>query len=243
MEFTYTAYRRLIAMLKQNAYQFCGYFDYVEKEKSVIMRHDIDYCLEKSAKLARIEHEEGICSTYFVLLKTDFYNPASKHANDCLKEIKAMGHEIGLHFDETVYAGYDAEELPELIQKEADILADICGFPIRSFSMHRPNRLTLEKSLEIPGLVNAYGEKFFREFKYLSDSRKRWREPVEDIIGSGLHNRLHILTHAFWYSEIEDTIADSVRNYIHAAKMDRYFHFSENIQSLEEIVPYASIAE
>ena len=100
MEFTYSAYRNLIAMLKQNAYQFCGYFDYAHRDKSVIMRHDIDYCLERSVKLAQIEREEDICSTYFVLLKTDFYNPASKRACDCIREIKALGHEVGLHFDD-----------------------------------------------------------------------------------------------------------------------------------------------
>ena len=113
MEFTYDSYRKLISLLKQNAYQFCGYFDYTDKEKSVILRHDIDYCLERSVKLAQLEYEEGVQSTYFVLLKTDFYNPASKRANDCLKEIKAMGHEVGLHFDETVYAGCDADSLTE----------------------------------------------------------------------------------------------------------------------------------
>ena len=80
MEFTYAAYRNLITELKQTNYQFCGYFDYAGKEKSVIMRHDIDYCLEQSVKMAQIEQEEGISSTYFVLLKTDFYNPASKPA-------------------------------------------------------------------------------------------------------------------------------------------------------------------
>jgi len=243
MEFTYAAYRNLIAILKQNEYHFCGYFDHADKDKSVIMRHDIDYCLERSAQLARIEHEEDIRSTYFILLKTYFYNPASKRANDCIREIKDLGHEIGLHFDETVYAGCNTEKLPEMIQREADILADICEFPIRCFSMHRPNQVTIEKSLEVPGLVNAYGQKFFHEFKYLSDSRKNWREPVEEIICSGTYDRLHILTHAFWYSEKEDTIADSVKNYILAAKMDRYAHFSENIRCLEEIVPFSSIAE
>lgn len=243
MEFTYAAYRNLIAILKQNAYQFCGYFDHTAQDKRVIMRHDIDYCLERSVKMAQIENEEGIGSTYFVLLKTDFYNPASKRTNDLIREIKNLGHEVGLHFDETVYADCDAEKLPEMIQKEADILADICGFPIRCFSMHRPNQVTLEKSLEVPGLVNAYGREFFHEFKYLSDSRRNWREPVEDIIYRGSYNRLHILTHAFWYSEKESSITDSVKDYIMAAKMERYAHFSENIRSLEEIVPLSSISK
>ena len=48
-------------------------------------------------------------------------------------------------------------------------------------------------------MINSYGQTFFHDFKYLSDSRRRWREPVEEIIRSGTYDRLHILTHAFWY--------------------------------------------
>ena len=243
MKFTYAAYRELIELLKQKEYQFCGYFDYADKKKSVIMRHDIDNSVAHSVRLAQIEYEAGIQSTYFVLLKTDFYNPASKSVNDDLRKIKDLGHEIGLHFDETVYQGDDAESLPKMIRKEAGILADICGFPIRSFSMHRPNRVTLEKDLHVDGLVNSYGHNFFCDFKYLSDSRHNWREPVLDIIRSEQYERLLILTHALWYSEEEETITDSVKNYIIEAKMDRYRQFSENIKNIEEIVPYSSIVE
>lgn len=243
MNFTYSAYRGLISLLKQKDYCFCGYSDYADKKKCVIMRHDIDNSVERAAKLAQVEHEEGIRSTYFVLLKTDFYNPASKRVNDSLHAIKDMGHEIGLHFDETVYQGCSEEVLKEKIREEADILSAICGFPIRSFSMHRPNKVTLEKSLEIPGLVNSYGEEFFRNFKYLSDSRRNWREPVLDVIQSGEYNRLHILTHAFWYGEKEESIQEAVKGYILAARKERYRSFSENIRDLEQIVSLSDITE
>lgn len=241
MEFTYAAYRALISLLKQKDYQFCGYFDYADKDQCVIMRHDIDYCVDRAVSLAQVEQEEGICSTYFVLLKTDFYNPASKRMHDSLRAIKDMGHEIGLHFDETVYQGCEPEKLPELIQKEAGILGDICGFPIRSFSMHRPNRVTLEKSLEIPGLVNSYGQEFFQEFKYLSDSRRNWREPILDIIKRNEHARLHILTHAFWYREQEESLQKTVYDFICEAKLERYANFAANIRNLEEIVSLSDI--
>ena len=241
MNFTYSAYRGLISLLKQKDYCFCGYSDYADKKKCVIMRHDIDNSMDRAAKLAQVEHEEGIRSTYFVLLKTDFYNPASKRVNDRLQAIKDMGHEIGLHFDETVYQGCSAEVLPEKIRKEADILSDICGFPIRSFSMHRPNQVTLEKSLEVPGLVNSYGQKFFHEFKYLSDSRRNWREPVLDIIKSNEHSRLHILTHAFWYREREESLQKTVCDFICESKLERYANFATNIRNLEEIVSLSDI--
>ncbi len=243
MEFTYAAYRELIALLKEHQYRFCGYFDHQGSDKRVILRHDIDYSMERAVKLAQVEQDAGVQSTYFALLRTDFYNPASKHVTDMLQQIHDMGHEVGLHFDEVAYQGCSAEELPELIRREAKLLGEICEFPIRCFSMHRPNRLTLEKDLQVEGLVNSYGQEFFRDFKYLSDSRRNWREPVLDIIRSGEYDKLHILTHAFWYGEQEETIGEAVKNYILAAKEDRYHHFSENIRALDQLVPFSEIAE
>lgn len=243
MQFTYAAYRELIALLKAQNYRFCGYFDHEGADKRIILRHDIDYSMERAFKLAQVEQEEGVRSTYFALLRTDFYNPASKHMTDMLQQIRGMGHEVGLHFDEVAYEGCSAEELPGLIRREAKLLGDICDFPIRCFSMHRPNRLTLEKDLQVEGLVNSYGQEFFRDFKYLSDSRRNWREPVLDIIRSGQYDKLHILTHAFWYGDEEETISDAVKNYILAAKAERYRHFSENIRALDQLVPFSEIAE
>ena len=115
-------------------------------------------------------------------------------------------------------------------------MGDICDFPSRCFSMHRPNRLTLEKDLQVEGLVNSYGQEFFRDFKYLSDSRRNWREPVLDIIRSGQYDKLHILTHAFWYGEQEETIHTAVKRFVRSANLDRYDQMAQNIRSIEELV-------
>ena len=236
MQFTYAAYRELIALLKAQNYRFCGYFDHEGADKRISLRHDIDYSMERAFKLAQVEQEEGVRSTYFALLRTDFYNPASKHMTDMLQQIRGMGHEVGLHFDEVAYEGCSAEELPGLIRREAKLLGDICGFPIRCLSMHRPNRLTLEKDLQVEGLVNSYGQEFFRDSKYLSDSRRNWREPVLDIIRSGQYDKLHILTHAFWYGDEEETISDAVGRFVRSANLERYDQMAENIRSIEDIL-------
>ena len=241
MEFTYTAYRELITLLKNEGYRFCGYFDHEGNDKRVILRHDIDYCVEQAVKLAKVEQEMGVSSTYFVLLRTDFYNPASKRTLDMVRQIHDMGHEVGLHFDEVAYQGCCAEELPALIQYEAKLLGDICGFPIRSFSMHRPNQLTLAKDLQVEGVVNSYSEEFFRQFKYLSDSRRNWREPVLDIVRSGEYDKLHILTHAFWYGEEEEIIGDAIGRFIRSANLERYDQMAENIRSIEEILQRSEV--
>lgn len=192
--------------------------------------------------MAEIEAEERIHSTWFVLLRTDFYNPASAASQQFLRRIRSLGHEIGLHFDEIAYTGensadtQDPSSMEKQILFEAGILSDICGCPVTTVSMHRPSKATLEADLHIPGIVNSYGKTFFHDFKYLSDSRCHWREPVEDIIRSGEHDRLHILTHAFWYHEQKQDIGQTIDTFIRAASSERYMQMSENITNLPEVL-------
>lgn len=236
MPFTYEAYRSLLDRLKTGGYAFCSYHDWPQTSRCVILRHDIDNDLQKAAALAEIEAREGVCSTWFVLLRTDFYNPASKSSLETLHSIQAMGHEIGLHFDEKAYPEGTTEETVNHIMRERDILSMILGTPVSVVSMHRPSQMTLESDLEIPGMVNSYGRTFFHDFKYLSDSRRRWREPVLELIQGGTFDRLHILTHAFWYGEQETDIAATVGDFIHMANQQRYEQLRENITDLDGIL-------
>ena len=237
----------LLALLRQGGYACTGYYDYQSHPRCVILRHDIDNSLPQALRLAEIEAEEGVKSTWFVLLRTDFYNPASAASQRILRRIRELGHEIGLHFDEMAYSREGGAETctgvstEELIVHEANILADICGCPITAVSMHRPSTATLEADLEIPGMVNSYGKTFFHDFKYLSDSRHRWREPVEEIIRGGEYDRLHILTHAFWYHEQEQDITESVGGFIRSANAERYAQMLENITDLPSIIARESI--
>lgn len=235
MQFSYGAYRGLLQALDRGGYRVCSYHDYDRPDRCVILRHDVDNSLDQALAMAKLEQSLGVCSTYFVLLKTDFYNPASRKNLQILRDMAAMGHEVGLHFDELSYEA-QGDEVPALIRREADILGDICGFPIRSVSMHRPSQNTLESNWDIPGMVNSYGKTFFRDFKYLSDSRCRWREPVMDIIDSGEYERLHILTHPFWYHDEDQSIGQSVGNFVTAANAERYESMRENITDIDSIL-------
>ena len=235
MEFTYHAYRELIRLLKDGGYVFTDYHTYADHPKCVIMRHDIDNDLEQAAKMAEIEYAEGIRSTYFMLLRTDFYNPASAKSQKLIQKILSCGHEIGLHFDEVAYEQEDMD-VAAAVKAEADILSGICGCDITTVSMHRPSRKTLEANLQIPGYINSYGKTFFNDFKYLSDSRRNWREPVMDIVRSGQYDRLHILTHAFWYHPENRSISETVSAFVLSGNRVRYDMMSENIRDIDEIM-------
>lgn len=138
MNFTYKSFIELINLLKVMNYQFTNYKEYKKVNKPVIFRHDIDNSLEKALEIARIEHDNKIKSTYFVLLSTDFYNIFSKKSNAILREIINLGHEIGLHFDEKRYEINSSSDLEHYIKYEQDILQRALNIKINCVSMHRP---------------------------------------------------------------------------------------------------------
>ena len=239
MEFTYRGYEQMIYSLKESEYKFADYHDYENYPRCVILRHDIDNSIEKSIQLAELEAQLGVKSTFFVLVTSDFYNVASKKSLKGLHKIQMLGHEIGLHFDEVAYD--ELHDVVGAIKKEARILADIIGAEITTVSMHRPSQKTLEANYEIPGMINSYSKTFFNDFKYLSDSRRRWREPVLDIIKSRQYDKLHILTHAIWYNEIEEDIHDTIKRFVTSANKERFIQESENIKDIDSIIDISEI--
>lgn len=177
-------------------------------------------------------------STYFILLSTDFYNIASKNSLEKIRQIIDCGHEIGLHFDETKYMP-DGGIIPDIIgaiKAEAQIMEEIVGVQVKAVSMHRPSKETLAADYKIEGMVNSYGMEFFKGFKYVSDSRRRWREDVNSIITSGEYDKLHILTHAFWYNQEELDLKTSVEQFVNSGNKERYRSMKENITDLDEIM-------
>ena len=236
MDFTYVGYLELINLLKEKNYQFCNYFNYEDYDKSVILRHDIDNLLNKALEMARLEYENNIISTFFVLLSTDFYNVFSKKSNKILKEIISLGHHIGLHFDGNKYEILNAKELEYWVERESEILGYAIDKEIKVVSMHRPSKWIVENNIQFERIINSYSKKFLLDFKYLSDSRMHWREDVLGIIVNEKYNRLHILTHSFWYSHKNETINEKLMEFIDNAKIEQYYSLKDNIKDLDEII-------
>jgi len=238
VRFTYDRYVELVEKLKLGEYEFCNYFNWPESESPVVLRHDIDNDIGKALCLAKVEHKANVKSTYFVLLSSEFYNVFSNKNREMLLHIHSLGHEIGLHFDEMNYPVFfgNLKEIVRKIEMEAGVLSEVLGMKIRVVSMHRPSKRILDANLEIPGIVNSYSRLFLDEFKYVSDSRRRWREPIEEYVEKRIYRRLHILTHAFWYSENEMNIHDTLLGFVNRGAYDRYNILDRNFTDLGDVV-------
>jgi hypothetical protein len=248
VDFTYDSYIRLLNTVVENGYNYANYHNYREILNSCILRHDVDYDLNKALEFAKVESSiycagREIQSTYFVLLTSPLYNIFSNTASGILKEIASMGHEIGLHFDETQYMGssFSPIHIVKCIQKELGILEQIIERPITVVSMHRPSQSIIEADITIPNAVNSYSQTFFKEFKYISDSRHNWRENPETIVSSGQYKRLHILTHPFWYTDKITSCRDKLFSFITAGNISRYYAMNDNFRDLCEFVQRSEI--
>ena len=218
MEFTYEWYKLFISVAKNN-YAIKQWDDPCE---GIILRHDVDYDLQKACDFSLYEHELGVRSTYFILLTSDFYNIYSLNSQKYIQRILCAGHSIGLHFDETRYADdTDKDFFCEKILWEAKRLSDITGVRIDKVSMHRPSKKMLNWDIEIPGFVNTYSKYYFNNYKYFSDSRRNWRESVIEELKKRKYKNVQVLTHPFWYmstnkeKDIHDTIVDFVNSANH----------------------------
>jgi len=87
-------YRKLLETIS-------AYFEIVRlrdgegKRKRCLLRHDVDNTLDGSVRIAEIEHDFGVSSTYFMLHTAPYYE--KEDFIDRCKHIQKMGHEVGFH--------------------------------------------------------------------------------------------------------------------------------------------------
>lgn len=243
MDLTIHHYMKLLELLRICEYEFCSYEDYNNYKKSVILRHDVDFSLEKALEMAKLEHSMNVTSTYFILVTSDFYNIFSKQSSELIQEILLLNHTIGLHFDEKRYNIESIDEIEQLVEKEAKLLETVTNQPVKMVSMHRPSKLILENNLQFKHLINTYSTTYFKEMKYISDSRLHWRENPVETITSGNFLKLHILTHPFSYSECTMTMEQKFQQFLLEAVQERYNSINENFTDFESVISRSFIEQ
>ena len=105
MDFTLTTYRKLLDSLQKQGFSFQTFADFIEKpgERVIILRHDVDKLPGNSLTFAEIEAERGIKGTYY------FRTVPQSFDGKIIKEIHSLGHEIGYHYEDFVFARQKAK--------------------------------------------------------------------------------------------------------------------------------------
>lgn len=166
-------YRELLRAARAGGYRFAT-FDAAPRTGDLYLRHDVDLALEAALETARLEHELGVRATYFLMTESVFYNLASKAGERALRQLRELGHAVGLH---AVY--------PRL---ELDGRFD----PVVAW--HNPDPEYV--SAPVDGAVNVMEPPYFDPERYRSDSNQRWRHgcPHEQL-ARGEFEWLQLLTH------------------------------------------------
>lgn len=199
-DFTETSYREIVASARER-YAFEP-FGTATTSPHVLWRHDVDYSVHRAAALARIEADLGVRATYFVLLHSDLYSVLEPAVHARLREIAALGHWIGLHFDSGFYPGAD---LDGKAAWERDVLEKVIGSPVGAVSLHNPSVYERQNfdAEELGGMLHTGARSVRDDYAYISDSNGYWRfDRLPEVIADGARERLHVLTHPEWWQEV-----------------------------------------
>lgn len=197
-DFTLDAYRRLICGLLDHGYALRSFQDADPGQRHLILRHDIDQSLRSARTMADLEAGQRWTSTWFVLVRTEMYNPFSREAVSHLRAMRDAGHTMGLHLDASHYESDVA--LEQGCALECRMLEDILGSEVPIVSFHRPRPSFIGRIEPIGGRLHSYMPRFTREMGYCSDSRGEWRHghPLNHpSLQAG--RALQLLTHAVWW--------------------------------------------
>jgi hypothetical protein len=142
-------YRRLLTLAQAQGYTLVSLESWLANAEAhagrdvLILRHDVDQCPASAAKMAAIESELGIRSTWYFRWRTA--------QPQVIQEIREGGHEVGLHYEtltrELLRRGLRAADAQALIPEVRPLLrAELVAFaerhgPARSTCPHGDTRM------------------------------------------------------------------------------------------------------
>jgi hypothetical protein len=171
------------------------------RQRSLLLRHDLDHTLEDAVIFAELEAELNVQSTYFVQTSCDFYNIVSKTGRNIIRRIVALGHEIGLHYEASRYIGSEGKAN---IQSDISLLESLSSQRVISAAQHLPID---DIAINLTDYVKyeAYERRFTEDpMTYISDSLMVWRQATpHELLDQG--KSFQFLTHPEnWTGTVSD---------------------------------------
>jgi len=180
-DFTFDTYEELLKAGREAGYEHITVREYLgadeAPERFILHRHDVDRKPENALKMARLEAEHGVSSTYYFRTIDKTFRPG------ILRAIEDLGHEIGYHYEDMDRADGDRERAHELFERELERLREVVQ--VDTVCMHG-NPLTSHDNREMwgepPGfeeyglLGEAYLSTDFVDVTYFSDTGRTWED-------------------------------------------------------------------
>ena len=200
--FTLANYASFLKLAKEQGFSFESFQQgYDEKRKIILWRHDVEFSPYTALKMAEIEARLGAKATYFFQVHAETYNLFQRSISDIVHKVKALGHDIGLHFDSHYWGIKDESRLDQCIKTDADYFEKTLGVELKSFTFHCTDDFIKSCTKDsYGGLLNVYSAFFKEKFAYCADSTGFWRyERLHDRLTDHSVHWLQVLTHdAMW---------------------------------------------
>lgn len=176
MDFTIQSYQLLLESLLSQDYSFQTFSEFIEKpfDKSIVLRHDVDLLPHNSLRFANIQAELGVKGSYYFRAVPESWD------EEIIKEIAALGHEVGYHYENLTTHDGDVEK--GIADFESNLSALRQHTQVKTICMHGSPRSAYDSkdlwkyfSYQDYGLIGEpYFDVNFDEVFYLTDTGRRW---------------------------------------------------------------------
>lgn len=211
MDFTYKKYQELLISLKEKEYDFRTFESFCKgnnPNRFVMLRHDVDTRPLHSLQVAKIEYSLEIPASYYFRIV-----PKSNHP-EIIKQIVALGHEIGYHYEDLTLAKGDSVLAIDLFKEHLEYFRQF--YPVTTICMHG-SPMSSYDNREIWDSYNykewnLIGEPYFdidfQEIAYITDTGRKWND-----LQSNRRDKVATSRH-FQYRTTNDLIEALLKGYL-----------------------------
>jgi hypothetical protein len=203
--FSLDHYRDLLEAAKTGGYRFTG-FDRLPEPGDLVLRHDVDLSLEAAVRMAQVELEAGVSSTWFLMTRSVFYNLDSPEGEAGVDALRSLGGRIAHH---AVWPNVDLDERFESL-----------------VAWHNPETEYLTRPLD--AATNVMTMPWSDPDHFRTDSNHNWRYRGREShcphaeLAQGSFDWLHLLIHPeIWVYE-GATMRETMESFLAAERARRY---------------------
>jgi hypothetical protein len=205
--FSLEHYRELLEAARAGGYRLAG-FDRTPEPGDLFLRHDVDLSLQAAVRLAEVEHEAGVWSTWCLMTRSVFYNLGSQEGDWAIERLRALGGRIAHH---AVWPDLDLDDSFE---------------PVMAW--HNPDYDYVHEPVE--GATNVMSPPWYDPAHFRSDSNHSWRHRgredgcPHDALAAGELEWVHLNTHPeIWVYE-GATMRETMESFLDADRASRLEH-------------------
>jgi len=178
VDFTLATYKTLLSALRSAGYSFVTMEQLASLPSSddrvVCLRHDVDLRADRSLRIAEIEHAMGVRAVYYFRVVPESNQP------DVIRQIAALGHEIGYHYEDMSLCDGDVARAYDHFVEHLAYFREF--YPVRTICMHgaptsRYDGRDLWQSYDYHSLnlvCEPYLDLDYSRLFYLTDTGRRW---------------------------------------------------------------------